>query len=150
LPIIALDSPHVLERRFPAGRIGQADVLPGGGVMSTLWELGLRFLVGGVLVSAFALLGDLFQPKTFAGTFAAAPSVALATMSLTIGRDGAADAALAARSMVVGAVAFFLYANAVALLLRRGHDRPRTAAWKCGAVWAAAAATGWAVWLRVA
>jgi hypothetical protein len=118
--------------------------------MSTLAELALRFLVGGALVSAFALLGDLFQPKTFAGTFAAAPSVALATMSLAIGRDGVSDTALAARSMLVGAVAFFLYANAVALLLRRGRDRPRTAAWKCGAVWAAAAATGWAVWLRVA
>jgi len=117
--------------------------------MSTALELAFRFLVGGALVSTFALLGDLFKPKTFAGTFAAAPSVALATMSLSIARDGVAEAALSARSMVVGALAFFLYANAVALLLRRGEDRPRTAAWKCGAVWAVAAATGWALWLRV-
>lgn len=116
--------------------------------MSAAPELLLRFLFGGALVSAFALLGDLWKPRTFAGTFAAAPSVALATMSLTIGRDGAASAALAARSMAVGAVAFFLYANAVALLIRRAGDRPRTAAWKCGAVWAAAAATGWATLLR--
>jgi len=113
-------------------------------------ELLLRFFVGGALVSAFALLGDLWKPKTFAGTFAAAPSVALATMSLAIGRDGAAQVALSARSMLVGAVAFFLYANAVARLLGRGADRPHTAAWKCGAVWAATAAAGWALWLRIA
>lgn len=112
--------------------------------MSGAAELLLRFFVGGALVSAFALLGDLWKPKTFAGTFAAAPSVALATMSLAVGRDGPANASLAARSMVVGAVAFFLYANAVALMLRRRGTRPRTAAWKCGAVWAAAAVVGWA------
>jgi len=117
--------------------------------MSAPLELGLRFLVGGALVSAFALLGDLFKPKTFAGIFAAAPSVALATMSLTIGRDGVANTALAARSMVVGALAFFLYANAVALVQRRTGARPRTAAWQCGVVWAVGAVAGWVVWLRV-
>ena len=52
--------------------------------------------------------------------------------------------------MLFGAVAFFLYAGAVTLLLRRGRVRPRTAAWQCGVVWAAAATAGWAVWLRVA
>lgn len=113
-------------------------------------ELLLRFFVGGALVSAFALLGDLWKPKTFAGTFAAAPSVALGTMSLAIGHDGPAQIALEARSMVVGAVAFFLYANAIARLLHRSTDRPHTAAWKCGVVWAAAAAAGWALWLRIA
>lgn len=112
-------------------------------------ELLLRFLVGGALVSSFSLLGDLWKPKTFAGTFAAAPSVALATMSLTIGREGPSNAALAARSMAVGALAFFLYTNAVALLIRRAGVRPGTAAWKCGAVWAAAAVMGWATLLRV-
>ena len=45
----------------------------------------LRFFIGGAVVSAFALLGDLFKPKSFAGLFGAAPSVALATLGL----DGA-------------------------------------------------------------
>jgi hypothetical protein len=47
-----------------------------------------RFLVGGAVVSLFAILGDLLKPKTFAGLFGAAPSVALATLGLTIVKDG--------------------------------------------------------------
>ena len=58
--------------------------------MSGLPELLRRRFVGGALVSGFALLVVLWKPNTFAGTFAAAPSVALATMSLAIGHDGAA------------------------------------------------------------
>ena len=41
-------------------------------------ELVLRFVLGGVIVSLFSLLGDLWKPKTFSGIFGAAPSVALA------------------------------------------------------------------------
>jgi hypothetical protein len=35
-----------------------------------------RFVVGGVIVSIFAMLGDLLKPGSFAGLFSAAPSVA--------------------------------------------------------------------------
>ena len=49
-------------------------------------EILLRFLIGGAVVSAFALLGDLFKPKSFAGLFGAAPSVALATLGLTVAK----------------------------------------------------------------
>jgi hypothetical protein len=41
-------------------------------------ELLLRFAIGGIVVSAFATLGDVFKPKSFAGLFEAAPSLALA------------------------------------------------------------------------
>ncbi len=41
-----------------------------------------RFLVGGAIVSVFACLGDVLKPKSFAGLFGAAPSVALATLGL--------------------------------------------------------------------
>ena len=34
----------------------------------------VRFLIGGVAVSAFAMLGDILRPKSFAGLFGAAPS----------------------------------------------------------------------------
>ena len=44
-----------------------------------LTDLLLRFLIGGLVVSVFALVGDLFRPKSFAGLFSAAPSVALAS-----------------------------------------------------------------------
>ena len=82
-------------------------------------EILLRFLIGGVVVSAFALLGDLFKPKSFAGLFGAAPSVALATLVLTITSEGSCYVAIEARSMVAGAAAFFLYASAVSWLMMR-------------------------------
>lgn len=40
----------------------------------------LRFTVGGAIVSAFAPLGDMLRPKSFAGLLGAAPSVTLATL----------------------------------------------------------------------
>jgi hypothetical protein len=33
----------------------------------------IRFLVGGAVVSVFALIGDVLKPKSFAGLFGAAP-----------------------------------------------------------------------------
>jgi hypothetical protein len=33
----------------------------------------VRFLVGGIVVSAFAMLGDVLKPKSFAGLFGARP-----------------------------------------------------------------------------
>ncbi len=81
-------------------------------------DLLIRFLIGGVVVSSFALLGEIFQPKSFAGLFGAAPSIALATLGLTMVRHGHAYAAIEARSMLLGAIAFFFYANAVSRILR--------------------------------
>lgn len=78
-----------------------------------------RFLIGGVLVSAFALAGDLFKPKSFAGLFGAAPSVALATLALTIAKQGKGYATAESRSMMAGAVALFVYCIAVAWVLMR-------------------------------
>lgn len=82
-------------------------------------ELLLRVVAGGAIVSAFALLGDLLKPKTFAGLFGAAPSVALATLILTVMKDGTEYASLEARSMILGAIAFFFYACIVSQLLFR-------------------------------
>ena len=64
-------------------------------------EILLRALIGGLVVSAFALLGDLFQPKRFAGLFGAVPSVALASLGLAIASAGKLYVALEARSMAV-------------------------------------------------
>jgi hypothetical protein len=56
-------------------------------------EYVVRFLVGGIVVSAFATLGDILSPKSFAGLFGAAPSVALATLGIAVYRHGADYAA---------------------------------------------------------
>ncbi|HKB89262.1 MAG TPA: DUF3147 family protein [Opitutaceae bacterium] len=82
-------------------------------------EILVRVLVGGAVVSIFALLGDLLKPKSFAGLFGAAPSVALATLALTVTKDGKGYASTEARSMILGAVAFFLYACVIGRLLIR-------------------------------
>jgi Protein of unknown function (DUF3147) len=82
-------------------------------------ELAVRFLVGGIIVSTFAVLGEILRPKSFAGLFGAAPSIALATVGLTIAQHGKAYAAIEARSMIAGAFAFFCYAVAVSWILMR-------------------------------
>ena len=107
-----------------------------------------RFLIGGLAVSAFAVLGDILRPKSFAGLFGAAPSVALATLGLTIAHDGAAYAALEARSMMLGAAAFLLYAYVVSRLLFR-RLLPAALVTLCGlGLWLALAIGGWAALLR--
>ena len=79
----------------------------------------IRFLVGGAVVSVFALIGDVLKPKSFAGLFGAAPSVALATLPLTVTAEGAAYVAIEARSMIAGAIAFFIFASLVSWILMR-------------------------------
>jgi hypothetical protein len=82
-------------------------------------ELLVRFAIGGAVVSLFAMLGDVFWPKSFAGLFGAAPSIALATLGLTIAHEGKAYAAIEAQSMMLGATAFFVYAAGVSWALLR-------------------------------
>jgi hypothetical protein len=82
-------------------------------------EYVLRFLAGGIAVSIFAALGDTLRPKSFAGLFGAAPSVALATLIMTLSQKGSAYVALEGRSMVVGAIALAAYSWTVCLLLKK-------------------------------
>ena len=91
-------------------------------------EFVYRFVIGGLIVSLFALIGDIMRPRSFAGLFGAAPSVALATLALTIVADGKWYAATEARSMVIGAVALCLYAFVVIRLLIKWklHAAPAT------------------------
>jgi hypothetical protein len=76
-------------------------------------------LIGGTVVSGFAILGDLLKPKSFAGLFGAAPSVALASLYLAVKQHGTTYASLEGRWMIVGAVAFFIYASVVSRLMIR-------------------------------
>jgi hypothetical protein len=51
--------------------------------------------------------------------FGAAPSVAPATLGLTVATEGPSYAATEARSMMAGAVAFFFYASLVSWIMMR-------------------------------
>ena len=82
-------------------------------------DLLIRFVIGGVVVSLFAVIGDVLKPKTFAGLFGAAPSVALATLALTSYSKGNLYASIEARSMMIGALAFILYSLVVAVIMMR-------------------------------
>lgn len=98
-------------------------------------EILLRFLIGGLAVSFFSLLADALKPRSFAGLFGAAPSVALATISLTILRNGSSYAAIEARSMMIGALAFLIYACVVARVLTRTSWHTWVVATLCLALW---------------
>lgn len=82
-------------------------------------ELLLRFVIGGTFVSLFALIADLLRPKSFGGLFGAAPSIALASLLLTVSTKGVGYASVEARTMVVGALALFVYAHLVMWALCR-------------------------------
>ncbi len=111
-------------------------------------HLVFRFLVGGTVVLLFALLGDGVKPKSFAGLFGAAPSVAVATLALTVFSDGAAYAALEGRSMTMGAMAFFVYACACMRLMAKHRMRAAPATVAGLALWLGCALGGWLLVLR--
>jgi hypothetical protein len=113
-------------------------------------ELALRFVIGGVIVSLFAVLGELVRPQSFAGLFGAATSVALATLGLAFLQKGGAYAALEGPSMLVGAVAMVAYNALVAWLLRRRQAHAIMIAGLSWALWFAVTFVLWAVLLRSA
>src|SRR4051812_7795021 len=81
----------------------------------------ILFLAGGISVSLFSMMGDVLHPKSFAGLLGAAPSIALATLALTISAKGLGDAESEARSMLLGSVALCLYSASVCHLTSRRH-----------------------------
>jgi len=101
-------------------------------------ETVLRFLLGGTIVSMFAIVGTLFKPPTFAGMFGSAPSVALATLTLAFANQGPAYAATEAQSMALGAVGLAAYSAACVWGVR----------WQRTPVWIGAALC-WTAWLTV-
>jgi hypothetical protein len=111
-------------------------------------ELIVRFLIGGTLVSAFALAGDAVRPKSFAGLFGAAPSIALATLGLTVVTKGRSYAAIEGRSMIAGAIAFFIYALIVSKVMTRYKPPALVATSALMPVWLATAFGLWFVWVR--
>jgi uncharacterized membrane protein (GlpM family) len=113
--------------------------------MEILW----RFVIGGAVVSVFALIGDVVRPKRFAGLFGAAPSVALATLALTAAKDGSRVASIEARSMVLTSIGFIIYVYAVQRVLASGRWPAGVAALGALSIWGAAAIVAGAVLAQV-
>jgi len=98
-------------------------------------EYVIRFLLGGVVVSAFAMLGDMLRPKSFAGLFGAAPSVALATLGIAIDQHGVGYAMVQSHAMMAGALALAVYSVVVCQLLIRARLRALPATLLSLVVW---------------
>ncbi len=111
-------------------------------------EYAIRFAAGGLLVCVFAAIGDVLRPKSFAGIFGAAPSVSLATLSLTIMASGKAYASVEARSMIVGAFAMLIYSCVCVRLLGKYRIHAFRATSAAVGVWLACALGIWALALR--
>lgn len=53
----------------------------------------------------FAVIGEVVQPQRYSGIFGAAPSVALANLSLVAAGEGVTKARIESRGLIVGGVA---------------------------------------------
>jgi uncharacterized membrane protein (GlpM family) len=93
--------------------------------------------LGGLLVAAFAVVGHVLRPKWFAGLFGAAPSVAVASLAVTVLDKGHHQASLAAYGMLFGSAGFVAFSASARPLLKRLHA-------------AVATSLGCAVWIVVA
>jgi hypothetical protein len=99
----------------------------------------LRFLIGGIAVSAFSALGEIFRPRSFAGLFGAAPSIAIATLLIAVWRQGWEYVAVEGHSMILGAAALCVYSVVVFHLLRRTRCTALLASLSAIAAWLAVA-----------
>jgi hypothetical protein len=105
------------------------------GSKMTVMDALARFLLGGLMISLFAMAGDLLKPRTFAGLLGAAPSLALASLGLAIGRRGHDYATTECRFMIAGAIALAAHSALMSLLLMRYHWSPMPATLGAAAAW---------------
>lgn len=98
-----------------------------------------RFIAGGIIVSVFSILGDMLRPKSVAGLLGAAPSVALATLTLAFFKETPDYVSIESRSMILGAFALTAYSAVVCQLLMRAKVSALTATLSALVVWLALA-----------
>lgn len=111
-------------------------------------EYVIRFILGGLICSAFAVIGDVIRPRTFSGLFGAAPTIALATLGLAFATQPAQKIATEGRSMLLGAAGLLTYALVTRYLLRRFNLSALLSAALAYAGWFAAAFLLWFIFLR--
>jgi hypothetical protein len=111
-----------------------------------MWQdIATRFLLGGLVVSAFAIVGDLLTPKTFAGLFGAAPSVALGTLALAFSSRGSSFVAAECRTMIIGALGLVAYSAVVVTVARQSKLPVWLGAGMCWSVWMVVSFIAWTV-----
>jgi len=99
-------------------------------VVAEIGVLALRGLAGGALVVVFSLIGEVVTPKAFSGLFSAAPSVAVASLAVTIVAENVFKARQASIGMVVGSAAMAACCVVAAAAIPRVRSlRGSLAAW---------------------
>src|ERR671939_1203466 len=77
--------------------------------MHEITSIALKGLAGGTFVVLFSLIAEVLKPKKFAGIFAAAPSVALASLLLTSLMQGVGKARPHGLGMLIGSAGMVVY-----------------------------------------
>ncbi len=83
--------------------------------------IALKALAGGLAVVAFSLIGQAGHPKRFAGVFAAAPSVALASLAMSVVVKGPPATVPYAQGVLIGSAGMLAYCLASLYLINRLH-----------------------------
>src|SRR5438309_11107116 len=83
--------------------------------------IGLNAVVGGLVVVGFSLIGQAGHPQRFAGIFAAAPSVALASLAMTVVVRRPKASVPHAQGMLIGSAGMLAYCLASLLLISPLH-----------------------------
>jgi hypothetical protein len=104
--------------------------------VSTPLLIFVKAVNGGLFVALFAVLGEMLQPKRFAGVFGASPAVALANLLIIALVKGDASARSAATGMIAGTIGLAVACAAAVPAVRR---------------WGAMRGSGllWSVWILV-
>lgn len=105
--------------------------------MSGLLTLAIKAFVAGAMVVLFALIGEAVKPKRFAGLFAAAPAIALASLLITVLTKGAPAAVPLTVGMLADSAGMVAYCLVALFTLDRFHAL-------------AGSLTAWAAWFLVA
>jgi uncharacterized membrane protein (GlpM family) len=104
--------------------------------MSSLLLIAVKGVLGGAFVMLFAFVGETLRPKRFAGLFAAAPSVATASLIISALAKGVTTTRELAFGMLVGAAGMVAYCLVGLVTV----DRLRALA---------GSLTAWVAWLAV-
>ena len=83
--------------------------------------IAIKTLAGGAAVVAFSVGAEVGHPKRFSGLFAAAPSVALASLAITAAAKGPAATVPYARGMLIGSAGMAAYCLVSLYLIDRLH-----------------------------
>lgn len=111
-----------------------------------LTVLGLKGLAAGAIVVAFAVAGEVLRPRGLAGVSSGAPSVALASLTITVLATGTASARDQALGMLVGAFALVVWCLSGVEAVKRFGARAGSAI--ATTAWLVVALGGWAAVLR--